>query len=125
MTCRAQLTHDRFPLYTLKVAVERERNRTMGVNETMAGASPKRVEKHQEILNASQNLNHALSLLEALARRVIEGDVPTGGAPVRDTMTDAAGDVTLGQFLEAFPQDLLKYTERLEVVRNELQASLF
>lgn len=84
-------------------------------------ASPKRKEKHSEIMESITLLEDSIVRLETLCHRAAQGsnqdkEIAAGG------ITDS---LSLGQFLESYPGVIRRSIERCEILYNELEATLF
>lgn len=80
-----------------------------------------RQQKHHEILDAYELLFRSIDQVEQLASRVLQGDAPE----VAKTAREDYGNITLGQFLEAFPLQLRELANRIDVARSDLTQALF
>ncbi len=88
---------------------------------TMGELQPTRRIKHQEFIEAISLLGDSITKLEHLGHRVMQGSAPE----VAKTSSDVAENLSLGQFLDAYPNHIRSMTERCEILHNELEGTLF
>lgn len=114
MICRAK----RKGILIHKGNLNNERGNLM---ETVA--TPSRSQKHREIIECISMLETSIERLEGLTHTVLQGsDAETAKNPGGKAIQ---ANISLGQFLESYPDYIRALTQRIDVAHNELNATLF
>ena len=84
-------------------------------------ATPRKREKHLEIMESISLLDDAITHLEGLGQKAMQGD----NAEVAKTAGGLTDNISLGQFLDSYAGTVRRLVERCEILQNELEGTLF
>ncbi|RLD64524.1 MAG: hypothetical protein DRJ01_00390 [Bacteroidetes bacterium] len=77
--------------------------------------------KHEEIINASDRLEEAISKLEVMTRKIESTEAPVNDS--ENAKNEAS--LSLADFLNSQPDVLCKYTDAIYDIKNRLELALF